>query len=61
MSLESVFSAVGGAIIYIFYKWTPVNQFLSAQEIIGCVVMFVAVVLSLVNFDMFKKRKKDNN
>ena len=61
MSLESVFSAVGGAIIYIFYKWTSVNQFLSMQEIIGCVVMFVAVVLSLINFDTFKKRRKDNN
>lgn len=65
MSLESVNSAVLGSIIYIFYQWTEVNQLLNTQEIIGCVVMFLAVILSLIppeKFKLFsnKKIEKDN-
>ncbi len=46
MSLESVFSALSG--------WVILNQTLSGRELIGCVLMFAAVVLT-----QFKFRKKE--
>ena len=46
MSLESVFAVLGG--------WVVLNERLSLQEGIGCVVMAVAVILAQVNFS--KKR-----
>lgn len=46
MSLESVFSSICGVIIYTFYQFTSVPQYLNLQQTIGCVVMFIAVILS---------------
>ena len=56
MSLESVFSCLCGVIIYTFYKFTDVDQYLTTYQIIGCVFMFVGVVISQINFN-FKKIK----
>ena len=42
MSLESVFSALSG--------WIILNQTLSGRELIGCVLMFAAVVLTQIKF-----------
>lgn len=42
MSLESVFAVLGG--------WVVLNERLSLQEGIGCIVMAAAVVLAQVNF-----------
>lgn len=41
MSLESVFAVLGG--------WVVLNEQLSFQEIIGCVLMAIAVVLAQIN------------
>jgi drug/metabolite transporter (DMT)-like permease len=38
MSLESVFSAISG--------WLILGQSMSVREILGCLVMFAAIVLS---------------
>lgn len=38
MCLESVFGAIGG--------WIVLNEVLSTKEIIGCAIMFIAIVLS---------------
>ena len=46
MSLEAVFAAVAGALL--------LNESMSSQEFIGCVVMFVAIIL--VQLPEFKKR-----
>ncbi len=61
MSLESVFSLLCGVIIYTFYKFSDVPQFLTPQEIIGCVIMFIAIILSQLPSSWFqiKKKKKD--
>ena len=37
MSMESVFAVIGGAVI--------LNEHLSTRELIGCIVMFVAIIL----------------
>ncbi len=47
MSLESVFAALGG--------WLLMNKALSIVEIIGCVVMFFAIVLAQIPFKKAKK------
>ncbi|MBQ2972628.1 MAG: DMT family transporter [Ruminococcus sp.] len=49
MSLESVFAALGG--------WVLMNKALSGIEILGCAVMFLAIVLAQIPF----KRKKENS
>ncbi len=49
MSLESVFAALGG--------WVLMNKELSGIEILGCAVMFLAIVLAQIPF----KRKKENS
>lgn len=49
MSLESVFAALGG--------WVLMNKALSTVEIIGCCVMFLAIVLAQIPF---KKKEKFN-
>lgn len=41
MSLESVFAVLGG--------WVVLNEQLSFQEIIGCILMAIAVVLAQIN------------
>ena len=38
MSLESVFAVLGG--------WLILSEVLSAKEAIGCVLMFIAIILS---------------
>ena len=47
MCLESVFSAVGG--------WILLNQTLSGQEMLGCVLMLSASVISLIPLPARKK------
>ena len=51
MSLESVFALIGGVII--------LQEKLSTNEIIGCVLMFIAIVLSQI-FENFSFKKKIN-
>lgn len=46
MSLESVFAVLGG--------WAVLNEHLSLQEGIGCILMFAAVILAQVNFGSSK-------
>ena len=46
MSLESVFAILGG--------WAVLNECLTLQEGVGCILMFTAVILAQVNFS-FKK------
>ena len=48
MSLESVFAALGG--------WVLMNKALSGVEILGCAVMFLAIVLAQIPFK--KKTEK---
>ena len=61
MSLESVFSLLCGVIIYKFYKFSDVPQNLTIPEIIGCIVMFIAIILSQLpsSWFEFEKKKKD--
>lgn len=47
LSLESVFAVIAGAII--------LHQQMTAREYIGCVVMFVAVILAQIQFPEKKK------
>ncbi len=42
LSLESVVSVLAG--------WVLLNQSLSARELVGCVIMFIAIVLAQLNF-----------
>lgn len=50
MSLESVFSAICGAIF--------LNESMTLKEIIGCILVFVAVLLTQINFkEIFNKSK----
>ena len=49
MSLESVFAVLSG--------WLILNEALSAKELIGCVFVFVAVILAQVQFPTPKKKK----
>ena len=51
MSFESVFAVLGG--------WLILHETLTVKEIFGCVLMFIAVLMSQINFkDLFKKLKK---
>lgn len=50
MSLESVFAALGG--------WIVLNETLSIREIIGCVTVFVAVILAQTP-SMLKSKNND--
>ncbi|MDD6302212.1 MAG: DMT family transporter [Bacillales bacterium] len=54
MSLESVFSVIFGAII--------LSQFLQIREIIGSIIMFIAIIFSQLPAEWFsfKKRKTKN-
>ncbi len=51
MSLESVFAAIAGALI--------LSEKMSARELIGCVIMFLAIILVQLPFPP-KKRKKQS-
>lgn len=50
MSLESVFAVLGG--------WVVFREVLSGRELLGCVVMFAAVILAQV--PQFLERKQEN-
>ena len=50
MSLESVFSVIGGAIIF--------GEEMSRREYIGCAIVFIAVILSQLDFSSLKKKSK---
>ena len=43
LSLESVVSVLAG--------WLLLKQSLSARELVGCVIMFIAIILAQLNFD----------
>ena len=47
MSLESVFAALAGMVI--------LGQFLSSREILGCVIMFAAIIFAQVPIHQIKK------
>lgn len=50
MSLESVFAALGG--------WIIAGNALSSREIIGCIIMFAAIILAqLGDLDIFKQKQ----
>lgn len=57
MSLESVFSALSGAIF--------LNEVMNRREVIGCILIFFGVMLAQIPFDKIfkrsKKRKKVRN
>ena len=55
MSFESVISAIAG---YFAYQWgfLTVEQSLSAVQIIGCIIMFAAVIFVQLPFDKLKRR-----
>lgn len=46
-STESVFSAVGGAII--------LNEIMSGRGYLGCILIFIGIILSQLNFDSLTK------
>lgn len=49
MSLESVFSVIGG--------WIILSQALTGREIAGCAIMFFAICLAQIDFGSIKSRK----
>ena len=49
MSLESVFAVIGGAII--------LHEHLLVNEIIGCIVMFIATIFAQLPTNIFKINK----
>ena len=49
MSLESVFAAITG--------WLFLNEILSLNETIGCILIFIAIIISQIDF---KKRVNEN-
>ena len=54
MSLESVFGVIGAALI--------LGEKMSPREYVGCAVMFIAVILSQINFkEIFSKTKENEN
>ena len=65
MSLESVFASLTGVIIYTFYEFSDVPQYLNLQQTFGCIVMFIAVTISILPSPRFtiaywKNQKKKN-
>ena len=55
LSLESVFSAICSTILYCFYKFSDVDQYMSIPQIIGAVLIFIGVIVSQIDFNKFKK------
>lgn len=47
MSLESVFAVISGAVF---------GEIMQTKEIIGCVLMFIAVILAQFDFKLFKRK-----
>lgn len=50
-STESVFSAIGGAII--------LHEIMSGRGYLGCILIFAGIVLSQLNPDIFRKRQNN--
>lgn len=50
MSLESVFAVLGG--------WAALGERMTQKEAVGCIMMFIAVILAQVNFEKKKRRAK---
>ena len=50
MSMESVFSAIAGLVV--------LHQFLTARELLGCALMFAAILLSQITLPAHKPKKK---
>ncbi len=63
LSMESVFSSICAIIIYTFYKFSDVDQYMSVSQIIGAVLVFTGVIISQLDFTKFSKKNKniDNN
>ena len=51
MSLESVFAVLGG--------WLVLRETLNARELMGCLLMFTAVVLSQLPTDLLRPRRRE--
>lgn len=51
LSLENAWSAVGGAVI--------LHQYMTGREIIGCLIMFISVIMAQVDFRKFFKGNKN--
>jgi drug/metabolite transporter (DMT)-like permease len=49
MSLESVFAVIGG--------WLFLQEQLTAKELIGCGVIFLAILLAQIPFPLSKAKK----
>ncbi len=49
-STESVFSAIGGAVM--------LNEIMSGRGYLGCLFIFIGIVLSQLNIDLFRKKAK---
>lgn len=49
-STESIFSAIGGALI--------LNEVMSGRGYVGCALIFTGIILSQINLDNFKKPKE---
>lgn len=64
MSLESVFASLTGVTIYTFYEFSDVPQYLNLQQTFGCIVMFIAVIISILPGKWFTitywKERKSN-
>lgn len=60
MSLESVFSSICGIIIYSFYQFSDIPQYMNINEIIGSILMFTAVIFSQIPLSLLVKNKKNN-
>lgn len=50
LSLESVFGVIGGAIFY--------GEVMTGREYAGCAIVFIAVILSQIDFKTLKKTKQ---
>ena len=48
MSLESVFSALTG--------WAVLHERLSGRELLGCVLIFIAITLAQISLPVGRKR-----
>ena len=51
LSLESVFAVIAGAVV--------LHQQMTAREYLGCVLMFVAVILAQIPMPQKKKAKAE--
>lgn len=49
-STESVFSAIGGAII--------LNEMMTGRGYVGCVLIFIGIILSQITVENFRKKRK---